>query len=143
MNSRPQRLVTPKLVERKCEKCSCFLAIHNLEKLCSPCANQEKRKSWLSKSLNPSFVTSAEELAKIGIVELITINKLTAEVAIPLLLKSGVLPGRLRRYQSLLIQLVAMQGVSNSAVARKLNVTRWTVAAWRERLGIRLTKINP
>ena len=79
MNSRPQRLVTPKLVERKCEKCACFLAIHNLEKLCSPCANQEKRKSWLSKSLNPSFVTSAEELAKIGIIELITINKLTAK----------------------------------------------------------------
>jgi hypothetical protein len=92
--------------------------------------------------LNPSFVTSAEELAKIGIIELITINKLTAEVAIPLLLKSGVLPGRLRRYQTLLIQLVAMQGVSNSAAARKLNVTRWTVAAWRERLGIRLTKID-
>jgi hypothetical protein len=92
--------------------------------------------------LNPSFVTSAEELAKIGIVELLAINKMTAEVAIPLLLKSGVLPSRLRRYQSLLIQLVALQGVSNSAAARKLNVTRWTVAAWRERLGIRLTKID-
>lgn len=120
-----------------------FLANHNLEKLCSPCSNQEKRKSWLSKSLNPSFVTSAEELAKIGIVELIAINKLSAEVAIPLLLKSGVLPGRLRRYQSLLVQLVAMQGVSNSAAARKLNVTRWTVAAWRERLGIKNTKLEP
>jgi hypothetical protein len=67
---------------------------------------------------------------------------MVAEVAIPLLLKSGVLPSRLRRYQSLLIQLVALQGVSNSAAARKLNVTRWTVAAWRERLGIRLTKID-
>lgn len=143
MNSRPLRLVTPKQGERKCEICSCFLANHNLEKLCSPCSNQEKRKSWLSKSLNPSFVTSAEELAKIGIVELIAVNKLSAEVAIPLLLKSGVLPGRLRRYQSLLVQLVAMQGVSNSAAARKLNVTRWTVAAWRERLGIKNTKLEP
>ena len=143
MNSRPLRLVTPKLVERKCEKCYCYLAHHNLEKLCSPCAKQENRKSWLSKSLNPSFVTSAEELAKIGIVELIAINNSSAEVAIPLLLKSGVLPSRFRRYQHLLIQLVAMQGISNSAAARKLNVTRWTVAAWRERLGIKNTKLEP
>lgn len=143
MNARPSRLVTPKIAERKCEKCGCFLAGHNLEKLCSPCANQENRKSWLSKSLNPSFVNSAEELAKIGIIELISINKLTADVAIKLLLKSGVLPSRFRRYQNLLIQLVAMQGVSNSAAARKLNVTRWTVAAWRERLGIKNTKLEP
>ena len=67
----------------------------------------------------------------------------TSDVAIKLLLKSGVLPSRFRRYQNLLIQLVAMQGVSNSAAARKLNVTRWTVAAWRERLGIKNTKLEP
>jgi len=35
----------------------------------------------------------------------------------------------------LIVEMVEMPNESHSEVARKLHVTRWTIAAWRQRLG--------
>ena len=59
----------------------------------------------------------------------------TAEEMVSSLLKTGVLPSRLKRYQRLIVEMVEMPNESHSEVARKLHVTRWTIAAWRQRLG--------
>lgn len=60
----------------------------------------------------------------------------TAEELVSSLLKTGVLPSRLKRYQRLIVEMVEMPNESHSEVARKLHVTRWTIAAWRQRLGV-------
>ena len=60
----------------------------------------------------------------------------TAKDMVSTLLKTGVLPSRLKRYEQLIVQMVEMPNKSHSEVARKLHVTRWTIAAWRQRLGI-------
>jgi hypothetical protein len=71
-----------------------------------------------------------------GILQLIEKHNSTAEDMVAALLKTGVLPNRLKRYQHLIIETVKLSNESHSSVARKLRVTRWTIAAWRERLGI-------
>lgn len=85
---------------------------------------------------HPSFVISADDLATVGIYEIIRRNGTTPSVMIAHLLTTEVLPRRIRRYEHLVVRLVEMPNLSHSAAARKLNVTRWTVAAWRQRLGI-------
>ena len=67
---------------------------------------------------------------------MIETHKSTAEEMVSSLLKTGVLPGRLKRYQRLIVEMVEMPNESHSEVARKLHVTRWTIAAWRQRLGV-------
>jgi hypothetical protein len=87
-------------------------------------------------SKHPSYVITSESLTKEGILRLIEIHNSTAEEMVTALLKTGVLPSRLKRYQQLIVRMVEMPNDSHSEAARKLHVTRWTVAAWRERLGI-------
>lgn len=67
---------------------------------------------------------------------MIETHKSTAEEMVSSLLKTGVLPSRLKRYQRLIVEMVEMPNESHSEVARKLHVTRWTIAAWRQRLGV-------
>jgi hypothetical protein len=87
-------------------------------------------------SQHPSLTISSEDLATTGIYELIRRNNTTSSVMIAHLLNSGILPGRIRRYEKLFVRLIDMPDLSHSAAARNLRVTRWTVAAWRQRLGI-------
>lgn len=87
-------------------------------------------------SNHPSYVITSESLAKEGIVQLIESHNSTAKVMVSTLLKTGALPSRFKRYEQLIVQMVELPHDSHSAVARKLHVTRWTIAAWRQRLGI-------
>jgi hypothetical protein len=87
-------------------------------------------------SNHPSYVLTSESLTKEGILRLIEKHNSTAAEMVSTLLKTGVLPSRLKRYQSLIVEMVEMPNESHSEVARKLHVTRWTIAAWRQRLGI-------
>lgn len=119
-----------------CARCSCRLARDNTERFCSPCAGRLGRERWLTPGLAPSLSITPEDLAVLGITGLMARHSATAEELIPAMLTSGVLPRQIRRYEALVIRLVAMEGFSHSAAARKLRVTRWTVAAWRKRLGL-------
>jgi hypothetical protein len=112
------------------------LAADNDSQICSPCSAISGRQRWIVMSQHPSLVISAEDLATFGIYELIRRNGTTTSVMISHLLNAGVLPGRIRRYEKLIVRLVDMPNLSHSAAARNLRVTRWTVAAWRQRLGI-------
>ena len=87
-------------------------------------------------SQHPSLSISADDLTTIGIYELIRKNGTTTAVMISHLLNAGILPGRIRRYEKMIVRLVDMPNLSHSAAAGNLRVTRWTVAAWRQRLGI-------
>jgi hypothetical protein len=103
---------------------------------CSPCAATLGRQRWFAMNQHPSFVISAEDLAIVGVYELIRSNNTTPTAMISHLLNSGILPRRIRRYEHLVAQLIEMPHLSHSDAARNLRVTRWTVAAWRQRLGI-------
>ena len=87
-------------------------------------------------SNHPSYVITSESLMEEGILSLIEKHNSTAEDMVAALLKTGVLPNRLKRYQHLITETVKLSNEPHSVVARKLRVTRWTIAAWRERLGI-------
>jgi hypothetical protein len=87
-------------------------------------------------SKHPSYVITSASLTKEGIYRLIETHSSTAEEMVSSLLKTGVLPSRLKRYQHLIVEMVELSNESHSVIARKLHVTRWTIAAWRQRLGI-------
>jgi len=80
-------------------------------------------------SNHPSYVITSQSLMEEGILQLIEKHNSTAEDMVAALLKTGVLPNRLKRYQHLIIETVKLSNESHSSVARKLRVTRWTVAA--------------
>lgn len=119
-----------------CARCSCRLAWDNAERFCSPCAGRLGRERWLAPGLAAPMSITREDLSVLGITGLMTRHRATAEQLIPVMLSTGVLPQQLRRYEALVVRLVAMEGLSQSEAARKLRVTRWTVAAWRKRLGL-------
>lgn len=121
---------------RVCNTCSCYLAFDNTDSDCSPCATKIAKQRWVFMSNHPSYVITSESLAKEGIVQLIESHNSTAKVMVSTLLKTGALPSRFKRYEQLIVQMVELPHDSHSAVARKLHVTRWTIAAWRQRLGI-------
>jgi len=128
MNAQP----TPRI----CNTCSCYLAFDNVDSECSPCATRNAKQRWVFMSNHPSYVITGESLTKEGIHHLIEAHNSTPEEMVSTLLKTGVLPNRLKRYQHLIVEMVKMPSDSHSEVARKLRVTRWTIAAWRQRLGI-------
>jgi hypothetical protein len=132
MNSLRLPLPAPKM----CSQCSCVLAADNDGATCSPCSAISGRQRWIVMSQNPSLTISAEDLATFGIYELILRNGTSTSAMISHLLNSGILPARLRRYEKLIVRLIDMPNTSHSSAARKLRVTRWTVAAWRKRLGL-------
>jgi hypothetical protein len=117
-----------------CARCSCRLARDNTERFCSPCAGRLGRERWLTPGWPAPLTVSASDLASLGIKGLLARHATTPDVLVPALLQTGVLPRQIRRYEALVIRLVDMDGLSHSAAARKLRVTRWTVAAWRKRL---------
>ncbi len=119
-----------------CARCSCRLARDNTEQFCSPCAARIGRERWLTSDGTPAISISPEDLATHGITGLVALHSTTADVLISSMLATGVLPRQIRRYEDLVIRLVGMENLSHSAAARKLRVTRWTVAAWRKRLGL-------
>jgi hypothetical protein len=119
-----------------CARCSCRLARDNTERFCSPCAGRLGRERWMTPGWAAPVSITSEDLSSLGISGLMERHRTTAEVLIPAMLSSGVLPRQIRRYETLVIRLVEMEGCSHSAAARKLRVTRWTVAAWRKRLGL-------
>ena len=120
---------------RICNACSCYLAFDNTDPECSPCATKNAKQRWVFMSNHPSYVITSESLTKEGIYRLIETHNSTAAEMVSSLLKTGVLPSRLKRYQRLIVEMVEMPNESHSEVARKLHVTRWTIAAWRQRLG--------
>jgi predicted alpha/beta-fold hydrolase len=119
-----------------CARCSCRLARDNSEKFCSPCAGRIGRERWLTPGGSVLPLLTASDLEVHGIKGLMERHGTTAEVLVPALMQSGVLPRQIRRYEPLVIRLVGLHGLSHSAAARNLRVTRWTVAAWRKRLGL-------
>lgn len=119
----------------RCPNCGCVRARDNVERLCSPCAARSGRERWL-RPIAPAADFDFDDLRAVGAYVLMARHTLTAEHLIDILLDNGMLPGRNRRYRLALVALLGMRGVSHSAAARQLDVTRWTVATWRERLFI-------
>lgn len=119
-----------------CARCACRLARDNSDRFCSPCAHRIGRERWLTPGESITAWVTREELSTLGIHGLMARHSATAEELIPVLLATGALPRQIRRYEELVIRLVGMEGLSHSAAARRLRVTRWTVAAWRSRLGL-------
>lgn len=120
----------------QCERCACRLARDNAGPHCSPCAARVGQERWLAPGWPAPVVLSAVDLEDLGVKGLMARHGITAEVAIPALLHSGALPRHIRRYENLVTRLVDMDGLSHSAAARQLRLTRWTVASWRRRLGL-------
>lgn len=94
------------------------------------------RQRWASTRSEPVIAIATTDLERHGIVGLARRHATTPAVIVASLLASGVLPRHLRRYERLLADLCELDHLSHSAAARQLHVTRWTVAAWRKRLGI-------
>jgi hypothetical protein len=130
---------TPQGSSRLCQRCSCHLARDNAEHLCSPCTRRVSRQRWASASTQVVDNVHPGELEEYGIAALIDRHHSNPASMVASLLASGILPRHLRRYESLLVRLCDLGHLSHSAAARELRLTRWTVAAWRQRLGLTVT----
>lgn len=116
-----------------CAKCHCVLARDHEEPLCSPCAAKTGRARWQVSS-SPAPRVTADDLDREGAVALAERLEIDPNTMVTLMFESGFLPGRMRRYGPHLARLLTLGHLSTSAAARELRVSRWTVAAWRERL---------
>lgn len=60
----------------------------------------------------------------------------TPEDAIDVAIREGMLPRRWKSSRGKLCELLALDGLKHVDAATKLGVSRWTVATWRDQLGI-------
>ncbi|CAB4887771.1 unannotated protein [freshwater metagenome] len=120
----------------RCRYCECRLAGDNTQEHCSPCAARIGRNRWRSVPAATVQHVTAQELETVGILTLLQRHATSPAQMIAALFASGTLPLRLRRHETHLVALLGLQGRSHSDAARDLSVTRWTVAAWRLRLGL-------
>jgi hypothetical protein len=130
---RPQAPPSP----RACPRCGCRLARDNNDNHCSPCrfalTIDEHRELLLDDEATPEYQAAFESG---GVVELAHVADCSVGDAIGLAIRSGLVPRRWRSSEDKLRALVELEGVRHVEVAVRLGVSRWTVATWRDELGL-------
>ena len=120
-----------------CTRCGAHLAHDHIDTVCSPCRRAEieheaQRGAHLAR--DGSLIRSVFHSSGLdGVAEQLNI---TPVEALNVLIAARIVPFVADRRRAMLSKLVTMNDLSHVAVAKRLNVSRWTVAAYRQQLGI-------
>lgn len=133
---RPARPLNPP-VPRSCPRCGCRLARDNTDTHCSPCrfalTLEAHRALVVDDEPKPEHRNAFKEG---GVHALAEVASCSVEEAISLAIREGLVPRRWRSSEEKLLQLVKFEGIRHVEVAARLGVSRWTVATWRDELGL-------
>ena len=120
-----------------CASCGGRLARDHNDSICSPCRRTMIERSALHQSLiarERRGIKSAFDAAGVyGVAEYL---ETTPAQALDAVISLRLFPFASERRLTMLRQLVNMRDSSHVAVAEALNISRWTVAAYRSQLGI-------
>lgn len=122
---------------RVCNACGARLARDHTDTICSPCrrtaiVNSARRGALLVRE-SARIKAVFESLGLYGVAEQF---ELTPAQALDVLFGSQLLPSVSARRKVLLRQLVELGDCSHVAAAETLSISRWTVATYRQLLGI-------
>jgi len=121
---------------RTCERCSCRIARDNDDIVCSPCRRHLViEKHFEIASTGPSL-DEQERFADTGVRGIADSRGISLEDAVSLALTDGLLPKRWRAAEPRLRQLAALEGLTHVEAAEVIGVSRWTIATWRDGLGL-------
>lgn len=122
---------------RRCSSCGARLARDHADTTCSPCRrgmieNAAQREAGVARD-SSQIKAVFDSSGLYGVADLL--DSTPAE-AVDVLIRSRLIPYLSERRREILRQLVTLGGSSHVAVAKQLNISRWTVAAYRQQLGI-------
>jgi hypothetical protein len=126
---------------RRCHRCSCSLASDNHEPLCSPCsraallADIPADAVVLPRGVHVDDVSAAWAKGLDAVADLIHADR--AEAA-RIVWRTGLVKRRTRFDEDAFVLLATETAAPHTALARRLGVSRWTLASWREGLSGRL-----
>jgi hypothetical protein len=120
----------------RCASCGNRLAHDHADTICSPCRRTEIEKSARHVAhliRDPSGIAAAFDAE--GLYGVADHLDCSPSDALDVLLSSRLVPFVSSRRHQLLRQLVALGDCSHIAAAEDLNISRWTVATYRQLLG--------
>jgi hypothetical protein len=122
---------------RRCERCGCTLASDHGERRCSPCARAEVLATIpvdavvLPRGVHVDDVAAAWARGLDHVAELVGCDR--AEAA-RVVWRAGLVKRRTRLDEEAFVTLAIEPGTPHTTLARRLGVSRWTLASWREGL---------
>lgn len=127
----------PNATTPACSMCGARLAHDHVDTICSPCRRAQierdaRREAYVARGSSVSKA-AFDSFGLEGVAEHLGIAP--AE-ALDVLIAARIVPYVSERRRAKLRELVTMGDLSHVAVARRLNVSRWTVAAYRQQLGL-------
>ena len=129
-------LASPRPAHRTCDRCSCRLARDNDDIVCSPCRRHLVIESHVAiASVGPSL-DEQQQFADDGVRGIAEARNVSLEDAVSLALAEGLLPKRWRAAETRLRQLAGLEGLTHVEAAEIIGVSRWTIATWRDGLGL-------
>lgn len=127
---------------RRCERCGCALAGDHGEPFCSPCARARVLADIpadavvLPRGVHVDDVAEAWRRTGLdGVASLLGVDRTGAA---RMVWRAGLVRRRTRLDEEAFVVLATETDLPHTALARRLGVSRWTLAAWREELAGRL-----
>ena len=127
---------TSRPAHRTCERCSCRLARDNDDIVCSPCRRHLVIEQHFALASSGPSLDDQQRFADEGVRGLAEDRNLSLEDAVSLALSEGLLPKRWRAAEPRLRQLAGLDGLTHVEAAEVIGVSRWTIATWRDGLGL-------
>jgi hypothetical protein len=120
-----------------CSRCGARLAHDHVDTVCSPCRRAEieheaQRGAHMARD-GAVIKVAFDSFGLDGVAEHL---HTTPVEALDVLMAARLVPYLSDRRRAMLRELVTMGELSHVAVAKRLNISRWTVAAYRQQLGI-------
>ncbi|MPY92650.1 MAG: hypothetical protein GEV08_06145 [Acidimicrobiia bacterium] len=124
---------------RPCPRCGGHLAWDNAGPLCSPCWRSGLRRS-ASRALRAAGERGQVAAAFVegGVPAVAEALLCPLGEALDLVLLQGLVPSSYRRRYRVLLRLLALGPVPHTVAADLLGLSRWTVATYRQVLGVAL-----
>ena len=120
-----------------CSSCGGRLALDQTDTICSPCRRASIERSAYRESRRArdysGIKTAFDSAGLYGVADHLGC---TPEEAMDVLISSRLFPFISERRRAILHQLVCLRDTSHVAVAEALHISRWTVATYRQQLGI-------
>lgn len=127
---------TQRPAHRICERCSCRLARDNDDIVCSPCRRHLVIETHFALAAVGPSLEDQQRFAERGIRGLAEDRNVGLDEAVSIALRDGMLPKRWRSAEPKLRQLALLDGLTHVEAAEAVGVSRWTIATWRDGLGL-------
>lgn len=112
------------------------MARDNNDVLCSPCRLYVVFDQHQPNQVDPALGERHAKFRQGGIHALAEELSTTPQEAIAVAIHEGMLPRRWRSSQEKLCALLDLEGLKHVEAAEQLGVSRWTIATWRDQLGL-------